>query len=65
MNYLTILAGKMKNKIISAAIFIVVGQLVALIIWLIFKENYYIPMLIASTVGFLAGYKGKKNTNVA
>lgn len=65
MNFLIILVGKMKTKIISATIFIIVGQIVALIIWKYFNENYFVPMLIASTVGFLAGYRGKKKNNVA
>jgi hypothetical protein len=55
----------MKTKIISATIFFIVGQIVALIIWKYFNENYFVPMLIASTVGFLAGYREKKKDNVA
>ncbi len=51
---------RMKTKIISATIFILVGQIVALIIWKFFNENYFIHMLTASTVGFLAGYRGGK-----
>jgi hypothetical protein len=50
----------MKRKIIAGFIFLLAGQIVALLIWLLFKENYFIPLLIGSVVGFLAGYKAKK-----
>ncbi len=47
----------MKRKIIAGLIFVFVGQIISLIIWFLFKENYFIPLLIGSTVGFIAGYK--------
>jgi hypothetical protein len=51
----------MKKKVFSALIFVTIGQVIAYFILLIFNENYFIPMLIASTVGFLAGYRNKNN----
>jgi hypothetical protein len=50
-----------KTKIISGFIFIVIGQLIAFIIWKFFNQNYFIPLIIASTLGFFVSYKGKKN----
>ena len=46
-----------RKKAKSFVIFIIVGQIVSLILWLIFNQNFIVPMLIASTVGFLIGYK--------
>jgi len=50
----------MKKAILSALIFILAGQLVALIVWLIFSENYFIILLFSSLVGFVLSYKFKK-----
>ncbi|NLP57684.1 hypothetical protein [Lutibacter sp. B1] len=44
----------------SMIIAIIVGQITALIIWLIFKENYFIALFFGSMVGLLFGYSGKK-----
>jgi len=43
----------------SAIIHIIVGQIVALIIWKYLNKNYFILLLMASIVGFLAEYRGK------
>jgi len=48
------------TKIISGIIFIVIGQVIALIIWVFFNQNYFIPLIIASTTAFLISYRGKK-----
>lgn len=56
-----------KTKILSGLIFIGVGQLVALLIWLVFNQSYFVPLIIGSTAGFIVSYKGKKTskTNVS
>jgi 4-hydroxybenzoate polyprenyltransferase len=51
-----------KTKIRSALIFIGVGQLIALFIWLVFNHNYFVILMISSTVGFIVSYKEKKTT---
>jgi hypothetical protein len=52
----------MRNKkIVSGIIFILAGQLIALLIWLIFKENSFTHLAVASVAGFLISYKGKNN----
>lgn len=51
----------MKTKLISLAIFIIVGQLVAFGFYkLNISYSLFIPMLISSTVAFFIGYKEKK-----
>jgi len=47
----------MKKKIISLLIFVAVGQLIAYLICHFFKENYFIPMVFASLIGFYFGYR--------
>ncbi len=51
-----------RKKVKAFIIFIIVGQIVSLILWLIFKQDFIVPMLIASTVGFLLGYKKEEKT---
>lgn len=51
----------MKQKIIGLVIFIILGQLMALVAWYFLEMNLFVPMAIGSVVGFLAGYKVKKN----
>jgi fatty acid desaturase len=57
---------KYKNKaekkalMYSALIFILIGQIVALIYWYFFKDNYFLILLFGSIVGFLFGYRGLK-----
>jgi len=46
----------------SALIFILTGQLIALIIWYFFKENHFLAIFLSSIVGFLFGYRGLKKT---
>ncbi len=57
-------ANMMKRKIISGIIFIIVGQIIALMIWKFFNENYFIPVLVGSIVAFLAGYKENKESKI-
>lgn len=52
-----------RKKVKAFIIFIIVGQIVSLILWLIFKQNFIAPMLISSTVGFVLGYKEEEKTN--
>lgn len=53
---------KKNTLLFSLFISILVGQLVAFIIWYCFNENYFIALLFGSIVGFLFGYKGLKKT---
>ena len=54
-----------KAKLISGTIFILAGQLVALLIWWIYDLNYFKQMIVGSLIAFLISYKGKKKDNVA
>ncbi|CAI8163593.1 MAG: Uncharacterised protein [Bacteroidota bacterium] len=46
-----------RKKVKAFILFIIVGQIVSLLLWFIFKQNFIVPMLIASIVGFTLGYK--------
>jgi len=50
-----------KKKILSGVVFIAIGQICALIVWLVFDYNLFLILLIASTLGFLAGYREPSN----
>ena len=48
---------ELKRKYFSLLLSIVIGQIIAIIIWFIFKEEYFIGLLFGSIVGFLVSYK--------
>lgn len=49
-----------KKNLLALAIFICSGQIVALVFWFIFKENFIVPMLIGSVVAYYVSYKSEK-----
>lgn len=52
-----------KRKIYAYILSIVIGQIIALLIWFLFKENYFIPLFIGSIFAIVFGYKGNKKNN--
>lgn len=54
--------GEKKALFYSAFISIIIGQIVALLIWYIFNENYFVALFFGSIIGFLFGYRGLKKT---
>jgi|AntDeeMinimDraft_4_1070355.scaffolds.fasta_scaffold80550_2 hypothetical protein len=54
----------MKNKVLAFSLSIVIGQIIALLIWLLFDRDLFIAMAVGSTVGFIVGYKTPENKNI-
>lgn len=55
-----------RKLIIKVLIGLFVSEIVALLIWFLFDENYFILLPFASLVGLIFGYKGldkKKSTD--
>lgn len=52
---------KTKAYIIS----IVIGQIIALLMWFFIEKNYFLGMLLGSIIAILFGYRESKNNNVA
>ena len=51
-----------KTFLFSLLITIITGQLVALVSWYAFEENYFFALLFGSIVGILFSYRGKKES---
>ncbi len=51
----------MRKKIIGFLIFIATGQIIAMAIWFLLDENYFVPLLIGSIAGYIVGDKMNKN----
>ncbi len=51
-----------KPFLYALLIAVTVGQLVALVSWYVFDENFFIILFFSSIVGILFGYRGKKES---
>jgi hypothetical protein len=51
-----------KPFLYALLIAVTVGQLVALVSWYVFDENFFIILFLSSIVGILPGYRGKKES---
>ncbi len=59
IGYFNILEMLSKNKILAFLIFMFTGQLIAFLVWYLFKLNIFIALSVSSVIAFILGYKEK------